>query len=223
MFSINQKESTQSTGFKDMILNTLCAMIVIVVLLMALVNPVAKNDVGDIAQPGQMYVTLSWPGNNNVDVDLVVRDPSGEVVFFRHSHGRHLTLSKDDRGTLDDDTDLNFEYLFSRSLPDGYYTINAIGFGLNEGNLPVEVTLEVMMKDLKLVNKRSEKEIVAKKTINELYKEVTLTRFLVINGKIKKDSITNYDEDIIPILKFSDTEVIETPPAAPSNSRMHPF
>lgn len=203
MFTKNNGEKTSSVAFRDLVLNSFIVFILIIALLIPHVNIKGKNADGDIAQPGQMYVTMSWPSDNNIDLDLIIRDPTDEVVFFRNTHGRNLTLSKDDRGLLDDASGLNFEYLFSRSLPDGYYTINVVAFSVNEGRLPVETLLQVSVKDLKLINKRSEEVITVKKTVDQLNKEYTITRFLVVNGKIKTDTITNYEEDIIPEIKFS--------------------
>lgn len=202
-----KKDNSAALGlvFRDLIFITLFVFITIVFMLLPYVNPVGEDNKYDIEQPGQMMIELIWPPEKSVDVDLIVRDPFGEVVFFRNQTTQVFSLLRDDRGDLNDHTGLNFEQVFSRRLPDGQYTVNAIVYSLGSSSLPVEVYLNVSIRDFESFSNRSETVIQHSDTIRSLREEITLVRFLVINGSILSSSISHYNENILPPLKF-DTE-----------------
>lgn len=199
-----KKENSAAVGlvFRDLIFITLFVFVTIVFMLLPYVNPVGEDNKYDIEQPGQMMIELIWPPNNPVDVDLLVRDPFGEVVFFRNQTTRVFSLLRDDRGELNDHTGLNFEQVFSRMLPDGEYTVNAIVYSPGSGELPVDVYLNVSLRDFNSFSNRSEVVIQHSDVIRSLREEITLVRFLVIDGNILSGSISHYNENIIPPLQF---------------------
>jgi len=195
--------SSANVVFRDIIFNCLLVFLLLTSLLMAHVNLPTAEEAGAINQPGQMYIELIWPSDNDVDVDLMVKDPNGEVTFFRNSATRAFNLVRDDRGLLNDDTGVNFEHAFSRSLPDGWYIINAYVYALNEGQLPVDVNLVVNIMDFDMVDGPSEEALTETHTLDAIQKEITLARFLVIDGKVDTSSISHYHEDIMPKLEFT--------------------
>jgi hypothetical protein len=203
MFIKNDRQNTAGLAFRDLIFSSLFIFVAVVFFLLPFVNPVGEDDMKDIDQPGIMFVELIWEPDNNADVDLIIRDPNGEVTFFRNKATRVFNLLRDDRGNLDDDSGLNYEHAFSRSLPDGEYTINAYIFSLNEGRLPVKVWLTVSMKDLKSLSSNAEIVIREENLIDAVNKELTLIRFLVMNGRVIPNSFSYYTEEIIPALEFS--------------------
>jgi|GEM_PF-2484465 len=195
--------SAANVVFRDIIFNCLLVFLLVTAILIAHVHPVPEEETGAIEQPGQMYVELVWPSANNVDVDLMIKDPNDEVTFFRNSATRAFNLVRDDRGSLNDTTGVNFEHAFSRALPDGWYVINAYIYALGEGTLPVDVQLVVSIKDFEVVNGPSEKALSQSFTLDGVQQETTLVRFLVVDGKIDPTSISQYQEDIMPELEFT--------------------
>jgi len=199
------KPATSSVNvvFRDIIFNCLLVFLLITSILIAHVNPVQDEETGALDQMGQMYVELVWPSANNVDVDLMIKDPNDEVTFFRNSSTRAFNLVRDDRGLLNDTTGVNFEHALSRSLPDGWYVINAYIYAMNEGELPVEVQLVVSLRDFETVAGSSEKVIGQSAVLDGVQKEKTLVRFLVVDGKVDATSLSYYQEDIMPELEFT--------------------
>jgi hypothetical protein len=203
MFIKNKSTQDISLAFRDIIFSSLFIFVVIVFFILPWVNPVGEESQGDIEQPGFMFVELIWPPDNGIDIDLIIRDPNGEVTFFRNTSTKVFDLLRDDRGSLDDDSGLNYEHAFSRSLPDGIYTINAFVFSLNEGELPVQANLIISIKDLKNIGGRSEVVIRESIVLNSVQEERTIVRFMVLNGKIIENSKSYYTEEILPPLEFS--------------------
>lgn len=197
-----------SISFRDVLFGALTAFKITLFLLLPFINEPAKNHDGDIKQTGQMFIELVWDQKNNVDVDLLVKDPNGEVVFFRNPTTINFSLVRDDRGTVMDSTGMNFEHVISRNLPDGIYVVNAYVYSLAEGSLPVDVSLVITTKNLNTTDTPSV-AVNRKKRIIALREEVTIARFIVINGKIKEDTITDYNQEILPILKFGTTNEVK--------------
>lgn len=195
--------SAANVVFRDIVFNCLLVFLLITSILVAHVNPIPEEQSGELEQIGQMYVELVWPSTNNVDVDLMIKDPNDEVTFFRNAATRTFNLVRDDRGLLNDSTGVNFEHAFSRSMPDGWYVINAYIYALNDGALPVEVQLVVSLKDFKTVAGISEKAIGDAYVLDAVQKEQTLVRFLVVDGKIDETSISHFQQDIMPALEFT--------------------
>lgn len=195
--------SAANVVFRDIIFNCLLVFLLITAILIAHVHPIPEEETGAMAQPGQMYIELVWPSTNNVDVDLMVKDPNDEVTFFRNSATRAFNLVRDDRGLLNDTTGVNFEHAFSRALPDGWYVINAYVYALNEGHLPVDVNLVVSIKDFATVNGPSEQAIAETFVLDAVQQERTLVRFLVVDSKVDPTSISRYQENIMPELEFT--------------------
>lgn len=195
--------SSANVVFRDIIFNCLLVFLLLTSLLMAHVHLPTAEETGAIDQPGQMYVELVWPAQNNVDVDLMIKDPNEEITFFRNSATRAFNLVRDDRGLLNDTTGVNFEHAFSRALPDGWYVINAYIYALNDGQLPVDVNLIVNLKDFEMIEGPSEQAISETVTLDAVQQELTLARFLVVDGKVDQTSISHYHEDIMPDLEFT--------------------
>lgn len=75
---------------------------------------------------GEYAVVLTWPKKCDMDLDEYVREPTGEVVYFRHLNGSTVHLEHDDLGrTSGYQGQSNFERAIVRSIQPGEYTINA--------------------------------------------------------------------------------------------------
>lgn len=74
---------------------------------------------------GLYAVVLTWPKECNADLDLYLRQPSGEVVYFSHANGTAAHLEHDDLGTLGVYVDQdNFERVVIRAAEPGEYVAN---------------------------------------------------------------------------------------------------
>ena len=110
-----------------------------------------KAKKGDIIVNAEFIITMSWPAENNDDMDLYLKDPTGNVVYFR-AKDRGLThLDRDDLGATNDTiaTDhgpivhqLNEEHITIRGIVEGEYIVNVHWYNkkasqkaeLNNGN-----------------------------------------------------------------------------------------
>ena len=112
--------------FIDILFNTIIGITMMFIIAFLLINPIAKK--GDIIVNAEFIITMSWPAENNDDMDLYLKDPTGNVVYFR-AKDRGLThLDRDDLGTVNDtiSTDhgpiihqLNEEHITIRGIVEG--------------------------------------------------------------------------------------------------------
>lgn len=151
-------------AFIDILFNTIIGITMMFIIAFLLINPIAKK--GDIIVNAEFIITMSWPAENNDDMDLYLKDPTGNVVYFR-AKDRGLThLDRDDLGAVNDtiNTDhgpivhqLNEEHITIRGIVEGEYIVNVHWYNkklsqkaeLNNGNeyiasteVPVQVKVE---------------------------------------------------------------------------------
>ncbi len=146
---------------------------------------------------GVYAVTMSWDRGSNDDVDLYVKDPDGNVVYFASEDVGLMHLETDDLGTKASGTYGNIrtvahtERVIIRGAIPGEYVVNAMEYTKNDKGTLDHVTLTLWRlrgNDLEVTSK-----------------EVTLAR----NGQIEfgfrftldaKGNVTNVNhlpEDII--------------------------
>ena len=135
--------------FTDILFNALLGFAVMLFIAFALIRPEAKT--GIIDTKAEMIVTVTWPDNNEDDIDTYVQEPSGNVVWYHSMQKGLLTLDRDDRGnyldevTVDGETirfPLNQESVTLRGIVPGEYIINVYHY-LNPSEQPVPVTVKV--------------------------------------------------------------------------------
>ena len=126
------------------------AMIVVVDFLVALVliqqAIISRETISHPKKPpavqtfGQYVVTSEWTGSD--DVDLYVRDPEGNIVYFSNLSAGHMSLEHDDLG----DATSGFsdkhqqERVVIRATEPGEYTVNVQMYG-KYGAKPTTVTV----------------------------------------------------------------------------------
>jgi hypothetical protein len=131
----------------DTLLAMLLAVVAIVMLVLPSVAPATKE--APLSPPGNLVATINWPAGS-IDVDLRVGAPNDGPVDYSRKSGRTWSLLRDDLGTANDDTPLNYESAFTRGLPDGEYAVNVRCFGC-AGKVPVVVGVEVRLAEGGLV------------------------------------------------------------------------
>jgi len=131
---------TNSTLRLDALFNMLGVLITFIVVLLAQINPPTDPQ---IKPAGNLVASAAWP-SGSIDVDLWLGAPGDEGVGFSRKSGKVWSLLRDDLGTANDATSLNYETAFTRGLPDGEYAVNVRCFGC-AGFVPVPVDVEVRL------------------------------------------------------------------------------
>ena len=83
-------------AFVDFLANLLLVFTVLFIISFVLIRP--KNAPPALRTPGIYAVVITWPGTVNDDVDLYVRDPQQNVVYFANPTAGLLHLEHDDLG-----------------------------------------------------------------------------------------------------------------------------
>lgn len=93
---------------------------------------------------GLYAVVLTWPQNCHADLDLYVRQPSGEIVYFSHANGTAAHLEHDDLGTLGAyHLEDNLERTVIRSAQPGEYVANVHVYDGHECRFPAHARVEL--------------------------------------------------------------------------------
>ncbi|RWX28483.1 hypothetical protein EHH54_32495 [Rhizobium leguminosarum] len=128
---------------RDLLMNFLMGLVALVILVLASIAPAAKDDPAQL--PGNLVASIAWPAGA-VDVDIWVQAGEEPAVGYSNKSGRVWSLLRDDLGTANDDTPLNFESAFTRGLPDGDYAVNVRCYGC-AGHVPVPVAVEIRLAE----------------------------------------------------------------------------
>lgn len=160
----------------DALFNLLGALVFFIITLLAQINPPTDPQ---IKPPGNLVASIAWPAGA-IDVDLWVMAPGDDPVGFRFKSGRVWSLLRDDLGTANDSTPLNYESAFTRGLPDGEYIVNVRCYGC-AGKVPVPVNVEVRLAEGGMIFSEVV-ELVADK------QERTAIRFRMRDGEVVRGS-----------------------------------
>ncbi len=143
----NFDDDTGSTVFRDVFMLALVGFVVIVLLLLPHLNPPAEAAKQPVNPPGNVVVEARWPDALDSDIDLWVQAPGDVPVGYSNRGGDIFNLLRDDRGHLNDASDLNYEVSYSRGIPGGEYTVNLHFYSSrSEITAPVRVKLVVSVK-----------------------------------------------------------------------------
>lgn len=150
------------------------------ILAFALINEESKK--GNIIDPSQFMIELTWEEGSNSDIDLWVQDPTGAITYFAHNDSQIVTLDRDDLGINN-----------SVTLEDGTKVINPIRREVANIRRIIPGTFVV---NTMMYNNRTPGPVKAHVTIRRLnpYLEVTeKTVELSTNGE--ETTILNFDMD----------------------------
>jgi len=139
-------------AFVDLLFNILLGFVFLFIVAFMLINPVAKR--ADIVQPAEYMITMTWPDEDLNDIDLWVKDPAGNTVYFMQREPGLLSLDRDDLGTVNDkvivngreiEVQMNREVVTIRGIVPGRYLVSAHYYSYRqELQGPVPVTIEVV-------------------------------------------------------------------------------
>ena len=110
----------------------------------------------------EFIITVSWPNDQNCDVDTYVQDPNSALVFFRAREDGLMHLDRDDLGNnndLNQDGTVGFsenrEVVTLRGVVSGEYVVNIHMFAKRAvtEQTPVTVRLEKINPYNNIINK----------------------------------------------------------------------
>lgn len=145
MHDLDPLDDTEGTVFRDLIMLTLMGFVMMVVLMIPHLNPPAAQ--AEAKPPGSIIVEARWPDGSSSDVDLWVQGPGDRPVGYSNRSGVVFDLLRDDLGRARDQTDLNYEFAFSRGAPAGDYAVNLHLYNPGDAVLPVPVEVTVSLRD----------------------------------------------------------------------------
>ena len=186
-----QSREPEVDPFYDMLFNMLIAFVFCFIIALLAMNPKASK-AGDVPAKAEYIITLSWPDNDPNDIDTWVRNPAGEVVWFRNREAGLMYLDRDDRGQSNNTIVINGrrvvtpfrqEVVTIRGVVPGEYIVNAHYYESKEEGAtsdpkigqPVDVTLTVVK-----VNPRAEVVFQGQHRLAKRGDEATMVRFSVL-------------------------------------------
>lgn len=114
-------------GFLDFALNLVCILLVLFVI--SNQEPPKKDNAPPIQPKAEFLITMTWDDNSQDDIDLYVRGPDGQIVFFKSKAAAYMFLDHDDTSLNDhvDGKDIpsRVEIVTVRAIVPGQYTVNA--------------------------------------------------------------------------------------------------
>ncbi len=182
-------DESGATVFRDVIMLALAGFVMLVLLLLPHLNPRATPQ-DPTPRPGNVMVELRWPDELNVDVDLWVQAPGDVPVGYSNQGGAIFNLLRDDLGHINDATDLNYEFSYSRGVPAGEYTVNLHLYRNLANVYPVPTVVAVSVKNSP--NLPAQQILLTKLNLSHEDEELTAFRFkLDEEGRLLSGSVHN--------------------------------
>jgi len=182
-------DESGATVFRDVIMLALAGFVMLVLLLLPHLNPRATPQ-DPTPRPGNVMVELRWPDELNVDVDLWVQAPGDVPVGYSNQGSAIFNLLRDDLGHINDATDLNYEFSYSRGVPAGEYTVNLHLYRNLANVYPIPAVVAVSVKNSP--NLPAQQILSTKLNLSHEGEELTAFRFkLDEEGRLLSGSVHN--------------------------------
>ncbi|MCU7936145.1 MAG: hypothetical protein KZQ99_14920 [Candidatus Thiodiazotropha sp. (ex Dulcina madagascariensis)] len=148
------REDSMSIVFRDLLILLALLMLTLVVLLIPLIKVQQENAQTEIEKAaGDMIAEIAWDPDNPADIDLWASAPKNENVGYASPYGEIFNLVRDDLGRDVDFSGLNYEFIFSRGIPDGRYRFSIVYYSDNGlGNTPVDVHVSIRHREGRLMH-----------------------------------------------------------------------
>ena len=137
-------------AFTDILFNALLGFAFMFAVAFMLIRPEVIQ--GKVNPKAEFMITASWPDGHQDDIDLIVEDGEGNLVWFDAREAGLMHLDRDDRGWLGDsitvsgkkiDNPLNQETVTLRGIAAGEYVVNLLHYKAESGqSVPVKVKVE---------------------------------------------------------------------------------
>ena len=134
-------------AFLDVLFNTLLCFAACFAI--ALIFMSQKKADTDVKFAAYVMVIATWPAAFSDDIDLYIKDPNDEVIFFRNKSNAIMHLDRDDLGRayLEEDSQESGvpphrEIVTIRRQVKGEYVVNAHAYAkYSDGPLPVSIKI----------------------------------------------------------------------------------
>ena len=177
-------KSAEQDVFTDLLFNALLGFAFMFAIAFMLIN--SSEEEGNINTKAEVLISVQWPNEHPDDVDAVVEDPQGKLVWYHNRDSGLMHLDRDDRGNLADNINIkgdvvsspiNQETVTVRGLQSGEYVINLLHYKSNfKEPLPVTVKVEKLNPTVELI-------YYGQHFLNGVGDEITALRFLVNGDK----------------------------------------
>jgi hypothetical protein len=177
-------KSEEQDVFTDLLFNALLGFAFMFAIAFMLIN--SSEEEGNINTKAEVLISVQWPNEHPDDVDTVVEDPQGKLVWYHNRDSGLMHLDRDDRGNLADNINIkgdvvsspiNQETVTVRGLQSGEYVINLLHYKSNfKEPLPVTVKVEKLNPTVELI-------YYGQHFLNGVGDEITALRFLVNGDK----------------------------------------
>jgi len=177
-------KSEEQDVFTDLLFNALLGFAFMFAIAFMLIN--SSEEEGNINTKAEVLISVQWPDEHPDDVDAVVEDPQGKLVWYHNRDSGLMHLDRDDRGNLADNINIkgdvvsspiNQETVTVRGLQSGEYVINLLHYKSNfKEPLPVTVKVEKLNPTVELI-------YYGQHFLNGVGDEITALRFLVNGDK----------------------------------------
>ena len=138
------------TAYIDLLLNFMVGLVFISILSQPIQNK--KTDEG-MKKNAEMVIQVDWPNNLDCDVDIWVRDPMGNLVFFNQKDRGLMHIERDDLGFRNDiitttrdlltgkpaANDINEEVWVLRGKVAGEFNVNIHLYACRIGDMQLKV------------------------------------------------------------------------------------
>jgi hypothetical protein len=136
-----------NVAFLDLLFNTLLCFVVFFALTIIQMKKYDEKSKTDLDLDAHLMIVAAWPERYGDDVDLYVRDPRHEVVFFSNKNNSIMHLDRDDMGSTGDYSQnelgpSNREIVTIRNRYPGTYVVNVHMFRKSYRDpTPIEVRI----------------------------------------------------------------------------------
>ena len=90
------------TAYIDLLLNVLTGIIFLFVLTTLLIQPQKEAKDAGLKKNAEFVINVKWDHDIDCDVDIWVRDPTGNVVSFKKKEAGIMYIERDDLGSQGD-------------------------------------------------------------------------------------------------------------------------
>ena len=146
-------------AFTDLLFNALLGFAFMFVIAFALMADPTEG--GNVEARAEILITVRWEDRHPDDVDTLVEDPAGNLVWYHNRDAGLMHLDRDDRGLFQDrivldgveiSNPINQETVTVRALKPGEYVVNVLHYQAHYAEpLPVSIKVEKLNPEVRLV------------------------------------------------------------------------
>jgi len=192
--------SNSQDVFTDLLFNALLGFVSMFTIAFLLISEPSKS--GKVDNKAEFLITVRWADNHPDDVDTIVEDPRGELLWFQNRDTGLMHLDRDDRGISGDRINIdgieianpiNQETASIRSLVGGEYVVNILHYKANYAEpLLVSVKVEKLNPEVKLI-------YYGQHELNGTGEELTAVRF-TLNAQGDSTGINRLQKSLLTLV-----------------------